>query len=319
MKKILCFSLTLFVALSMTMASFAFSTNAHAATVNQVAAVVNGSMISYFDVQQSAMPELRRAGIDPKNSANKSKVKEIYAVVLENLIVETLLVGEAEKNGITATQQEVDAELAKMMQQSNLSKAAFEKQLKSEGLTPGLLRQRIEKTIVRQKLMGMMVGRKIVLPPEDVEAYYNANKEQLTAKTDTQLALMVYPDNVDPVPYAKQFAADSSSFEATVAKISVGPNKENGGGLGNVPVEKLDPRLAKLIESLPVGGVTPILTLNGKKAQFKVVSKSKGGEILSFEQAKPMIENMLRQPMLKERFEEYVEQLRSKAVVDIRM
>ncbi len=317
MKKILCFSVALLALLSMV--SFTGIVNVHAATVNQVAAVVNGSMISYFDVQQSAIPELRRAGIDPKKSANKSKVKEVYAKVLENLIVETLLVNEAEKNGITATQQEIDAELAKMMQQSNLSKAAFEKQLKSEGLTPGLLRERIQKTIVRQKLMGMMVGRKIVLSPEDVEAYYNENKEKLTAKSDTQLALIVYPNNIDPVPYAKQFAKDSSSFAATVAKISVGPNKENGGSLGSVPLNKLDPRLAKLIESLPVGGVTPILTLNNQKAQFKVVSKSKGGEMLTFEQAKPMIENMLRQPMLQERFEEYVAQLRSRAVVDIRM
>jgi peptidyl-prolyl cis-trans isomerase SurA len=40
---------------------------------------------------------------------------------------------------------------------------------------------------------------------------------------------------------------------------------------------------------------------------------------LTFEEAKPLIEEKLRAPLLEERFKEYIGQLRAKAVIDIRI
>ena len=40
---------------------------------------------------------------------------------------------------------------------------------------------------------------------------------------------------------------------------------------------------------------------------------------MTFEEARPVIDNILRQPKAMERFDEYAQQLRSKAVIDIRL
>lgn len=56
---------------------------------------------------------------------------------------------------------------------------------------------------------------------------------------------------------------------------------------------------------------------NGLKGQLKLLSMESGdGQTL--EEATPQIERILREPKLQERFREYSEQLRKRAVVEIR-
>ncbi len=292
---------------------------AQAAAVNQVAAVVNGKMISLYDVQLSAGPALAKAGLSTKNPGNSAQVQEIYRKTLDNLIIELLIVAAAEKQGLTASSTEIDAEIARIMQQSRTNKAQFEKQLRAEGMTITAYQHRIANSILRNKLMGAMVGRKIIVTPDEVRAYYEANKSKYVSKPETILALLVYPNSIDPAGYAAQLIKDPSKFETVVQQVSEGPNKAGGGVIGAVDFTKMPPQLVTLINKLPVGGVTPMLVLNGKKSQFKKVKASKGGEQLTFLEAQPMADREVREPRLKERFDEYVHQLRSNAVVDIRI
>ncbi len=292
---------------------------AQAAAINQVAAVVNGRMISYFDLQRQAASALAKEGIDAKKSPNSPRVREIYAETLDNMILELLIVDAAEKQGLAATTTEIDAEIGQMMQQSGLSKANFEKQMKKEGLSIQALQARIGNSILRQKLMGAMVGRKIVVTPDEVRAYYNANLSKFVTKSETVLALLAYPDNVDADILAARIKKDTKKFEVIAKQISVGPNKEGGGVIGPVDFSKMPPQLVKFIKAVPEGGVSPVIMLNGKRTQFKVIKSTKGGTTMTFAEAEPIASQMVREPRLKARFEEYVKQLREKAVVDIRI
>ncbi len=307
-KKILCICLAV-----LALANFAY-----AAQVNQVAAVVNGRMISVFDVKLMADAELARTGLNRKG-ANSAQLQDIYKKTLDDLIVELLIVDAAEKQKITVSSAEVDAEIARIMQQSGATKATFEKRLQKDGMTISAFQNRIRNSILRQKLMGSMVGRKIIVTPDEVRNYYEANKEKFKSKDETVLALLVYPDGINPTGYAAQIAKNSSRFEEVARQVSVGPNKENGGSLGPVDMKKMPAQLAALINKLPTGGVTPIIRLNGKNSQFKKLKANQGGRQMTFEEAKPAVESIVREPRLKARFEQYIQELRSKAVIDIRM
>ena len=57
-----------------------------------------------------------------------------------------------------------------------------------------------------------------------------------------------------------------------------------------------------------------------RKAQVRLYRPDGGDmKLLTFEQAKPMIDGILRQPKAMERFDDYTGQLRKKAVIDIRL
>ncbi len=299
--------------------TFFTASTANAATINKIAAVVNGQMISYYDLQQAAMPEIKKQKLDVNKAAHKEKIEALQKKTLDNIILEKLISSEAEKLKITVSDTEVEEEISRIMQQSRLSKEAFEKQLEKEGLSIKFLRTRIYGTILHQKLMSMMVGRKVVVNQNEIQAYYNEHKSELKSSTDLQLALLIYPDSSNVRKHAEDIAKDTSKFEQIAREISEGPNKENGGFLGPVPKSKLEPALANLIASLKDGEVTPVITLNNKLAQFKVVKAASDGGPMTFEEAKPIIEKILREPKLKERFEEYISQLRSKAMIDIRI
>ena len=296
-----------------------FASLTYAANINQIAAVVNGRMISSFDVQQQAEIELKKAGIDVKKSSNNAQTRAIIDKALDNMILELIIVDAAEKASISASPSEVDGEIKRMMQSSGLNKEQFEKRLREDGLSVSALQKKISSSIVRQKLMSVMVGRKVLVEPEAVRAYYDSHPSEFTTKESLELALLVYPDNVDAVALDKRIKKHPEKFEIIAKQISLGPNKAGGGHLGPVDLTKLPQPLVALIKKLSVGQTSPILMLNGKRSQFKLVKYEKGGKLLPYSEAEPMAKQIVREPLLKERFDDYIQQLRSKAVVDIRI
>ncbi len=296
-----------------------FASSAHAATVNQVAAVVNGRMISYYDLERQAASALQKAGISPSKAQESPQGREIFSQTLDDMILELIIADVAEKQGIIASSEEIDTEIGRMMQQSGLSKANFEKQLTQEGLSVTGLQRRIANSIVRQKLMAAMVGRKVVVTPDEVRAYYNANLDKFVTKPVTEMALLVYPDNVDAEALDARIKKHPEKFEIIARQITLGPNKAGGGHIGPVDFSKMPPQLVELIKKIPEGGVSPIIMMNGKRTQFKVTKSVKGGTTMPFAEAEAMANHMVREPRLKERFDEYVHQLRQKAVVEIRI
>ncbi len=295
------------------------TSTAYAATVNQVAAVVNGRMISYYDLERQAASTLEKAGINPKQAEGNPRAHDIYLKTLDDMILELIIADAAEKQGLVASTQEIDAEIGRMMQQSGLSKANFEKQMANEGLSISALQKRVANTIVRQKLMTVMVGRKVMATPDEVRAYYNAHLDKFITQPETELAILVYPDNVDAEALQARIKKHPEKFEAIAKQITLGPNKAGGGHLGPVDLSRMPPQLVAFIQKTPEGSATPIIMLNGKRTQFKVIKDKKGGETMTFAQAEPMANQMVREPRLKARFDEYVQQLRQKAMVEIRI
>lgn len=296
-----------------------WSVQAQAAAFNQVAAVVNGQMISLFDLQSAIKPEMIKNKLNPDNAAQRSAVEQLYRRALDTMILDILIGQEAERQKVAVSNTEVDAEISRVMQQSRLAKAEFEKQLVREGLSVDSLRERVRKTLLRQKLMGMMVGRKVVVTPEEVAAYYEANKDKIRSGGTLRMALLIYPDNVNAAEWARKIKAGSATFADVVKQLSIGPNKQAGGDVGPVPLDKLGPNWRQILSKLQEGEVSAVFPYEGKKAQVQLLQAPRAVKTMTLAEATPMIENMLREPKLQERFEEYTEQLRKKAVIDIRL
>ena len=93
-----------------------------AAQLNKVAAVVNGQVITMFDLQKTALPELGRARLNPNNPAQAKEVDKVFRKVLDMMIMDILLGQEAKRLKISVSPSEVDNEIAKMMKARNLTK-----------------------------------------------------------------------------------------------------------------------------------------------------------------------------------------------------
>lgn len=294
--------------------------NSYSAQVNKVAAVVNGQVITMFDVQKEAIPDLARSGINPNDASRSGDVNKILRSTLDNMIIDILVMQEANRLKATVTKSEVDNSLTKMMKDRKITKKQLEAQLAQQKMTVEMLRKNIEKSLLRQKVMAREVGRKVVVTPDEIKAYYEAHKNELFNREGLHMGVLVYAPNVNAANIAAQIRAGKMTFPEACARYSIAPNKDKGGDTGPIDWDRLNPEWDGRLNSMRPGDVTDIFTLQGHKAQVQLFRPGGGEEKpLTLEQAKPQIDSILRQPKAKERFEDYTKQLKQKAVIDIRL
>ncbi|MBO4369318.1 MAG: SurA N-terminal domain-containing protein, partial [Desulfovibrio sp.] len=82
---------------------------ASAVQLGKIAAVVNGKVITMYDLQKAAVIELRRA-----NAKDSKTIDAIMRKVLDNMILDILVAQEAKRLKITVSQSEVDARIAEI-------------------------------------------------------------------------------------------------------------------------------------------------------------------------------------------------------------
>lgn len=294
--------------------------DARAAQLNKVAAVVNGQVITMFDLQKEAVPELMRARLNPNDPAQSKAVNEVFRKVLDLMIMDILIGQEAKRLKITVSPGEVDNELKRMMQMRKLTREQFETQLAQQKIPLESIRANIEKNLLRQKVMGMEVGRRVVVTPAEIQAYYEAHKDAMFDRNGLRMGLLVYNPKANAQAIAAQIKSGKLRFEDAAAKYSIAPNREKGGDMGLVEWDRLNPEWEGRLTKMKPGDVTEIFDLQGHKAQVHLFRPGGGEEKpLTLEQATPQIDAILRQPKARDRFEDYSRQLREKAVIDIRL
>ena len=312
-----CFVFTLF-----TSAAFAKPEESRYITkvrpVSGVAAVVNGEMLSWQDLQRQSMPEIMRARISRDDPQADAKIAAIQRKVMESMIIDVLVAQEAARFNIKTSDADVDAEIQKILKNNNIDLLTLERSLHSQGLSLEFLKQRIRNNQTNSRLMQMMVTHKVLVSQADIEAYYNAHKDEFIKNKTVNLQLILFPPDKhkDAPGIVDKIRSGTLPFDKAAQAYSVGPSAENGGKLGAVDWENLSPLWRRALNGVPVGGVTSVFQMDESDAVLKLVSEE-GGEPKTLLEAEPEIDRILKEPLLQERFKEYTQQLRNKAVIDI--
>lgn len=291
-----------------------------AAQLNKVAAVVNGQVITMFDLQKEAIPDLAKARINPNDASRASEVDKILRSTLDKMIMDILVAQEAKRLNATVSKSEVDSSVSRFMKDRKISKKQMEAQLAKQNMTVDSFRKEIEKSIMRQKVMSREVGRRVVVTPEEIREYYEAHKDSLFNREGLHMGVLVYAPNVNAANIASQIKAKKISFTDACAKYSIAPNRDKNGDTGAVEWDRLNPEWDERLNNMRPGDVTDVFELQGHKAQVYLFRPGGGEEKqLTLEEATPQIDAILRHPKAQGRFEDYSRQLRKKAVIDIRL
>ncbi len=284
-------------------------------TVNKIAAVVNGEMITQHEVERHAASEIARLNLSPSDP----RIAEIKKTVLESMITNSLLRQEAQRMKVTVSDNEIDSEIRKIMQQNKLSPAAFEQELTRQGGSIAMLKERLHDNALRQRMISFMIARRVVVTEEEIAKYYETHKSEFTAGAKTaSFSVIVFPPSANVKQLYSQLKAGALGFEDAARKYSIDASAKNGGNVGQVSWASMSPNLHKVLESLKDGEISPLLKFDQNQAVVRRNAVTEGGP-QSLEDARGRIEETLREPRLQERFKEYSQQLRSKAVVDVRM
>jgi peptidyl-prolyl cis-trans isomerase SurA len=177
-----------------------------AARVDGIAAVVNDDVVLQSDVEEQLYLFLSRAQAQPDSSTLDTLRRQI----LDQLIDEKLIVGEAEHQGITVPDAEiahqVDAAIADAKERLG-SPEAFQQQLARENMTEDKLRDKYKEDVRRQLMAQRLIQKQIPQKKVDSTAaasYFKANPDKFPKlPAELKLSVIQIPVVADSVVDAK--------------------------------------------------------------------------------------------------------------------
>ena len=280
--------------------------------------MINGEIVTLHELRRHAGPELARMGVDPSAPGSAPQVDAAVQKILSLMIDDILLRQEAAKLKVTVSESEVDNELRKLIQRAQVTPQEFEARMVAQGGTMAMVKDRLRNNILSQRIVGIMISRKVVVTKEEIAKYYAEHQKEFTAEKSVDMALIVFTPTVDAAAVYAKIKDGSLSFEDAARQYSVGEAAAKGGKIGHVPWKELAAPIKAELAQLSNGQMSGLFNLELNKALVRLDGATAGSQ-MTLEQASPEVERILREPRLEERFKEYTQQLRNKAVIDIRL
>lgn len=297
--------------------------NAADINVNRIVAVVNGKMVTMFDLQQFAMPAIQRNKLNVNSPKDREKVDTLLREALDRMIIDLLVEQEATRLNITVTDRDVDKAITDRYTQQGMTKEEYEKFLARNKVSLKKARDDMKSMMIRDRVMSMEVGRRVVVRPEEIASYYEEHKANMLNREGLHMALIVYHPQAPAATVARKLKNGEISWMEASKTYSVLPNRDQGGDGGPVVWDRLNDEWRARLMSMQPGDITPLFNFNPQlKAQVRLFRPNGDQSPLrqmTLEEATPLIDNILRAPRAQERYEDYTRQLKDKAIIDIRL
>ncbi len=304
---------------------------ARAELVDRVAAVVNRDVIALSEVEKRAAPELARLG-ELRDARERAEARaQLLKRALDALIGEKLMEEQIRELGLGVTDAELEAAISDVRRQNNITdEAQFERLLATEGYTLKGYKDFLRGQMSRMKLVQLRVSPKVKVSEEDLKAAYTQFSKMETGDAEVharhilvQLDPNAKPEQVEAArKKAEALAAEARrpgvDFAALAKAKSEGPSAADGGDLGFFRRGVMVPAFERVAFSLKEGEVSePIRTQFGWHV-LKVEEK-RMVDVPPFEQVKEQLETRLKMQKTEKFVEQYVQELRQKASVDVKI
>ena len=286
--------------------------------IDRIVAIVNGEVITLFELNEQVKPYLERFKGKELGTAEKKAIWELKKQVLDQMINDILLRQEAEKYKIEVSDMEIENFIRQFKQRNNLTEEQFLNQLKLQGLTREDYKREIRNNILKHRLIAAMVKRKVVVTQEEIEKYYQEHKQDFTKEKKVYLKLILVPTREEAKQIRDKIVSGKMSFEEAARKFSRGPGAKSGGDIGLIDWKNLAKEWKRAIKDLKEGEISVVFSLNNHGAILKV-EKLQSGEPKPLKEVEDEIRNIIYQPRLEQRFKEYMRTLREKAIIDVRL
>lgn len=299
-----------------------------AEVVDRIVAIVNEDIITLLELDRSFQPyvhKIKERGYTlEKEQQMMSKARE---EVLNQLVDQKLNDQEIRRYGVEVSAKEIDNIIERIMEANYYTHEELREALLSRGMKMAEYRRHLKEQILRSKLIDLEVKSKIVITQADIEAYYEAHKEQYTGKTRYHLGsiLMQVPAGADTE--AKQDIKAKmtriwerirrgESFDTLARAHSESPLADEGGDLGLFSLDQVSPQIRRALKNIEAGQCTQVLDTEQGFQIFLVQEIVKDPD-RSLEAVSAEIQQTLFNEIVNEKYETWINELRSRSHIQI--
>lgn len=274
-------------------------------------ATVNGEKISVRDFARHL--QLAATQNDAVWLKQPTRATAFREKLLNDMIDKTLLLQEAQRLGITATDAEMAEEYARY--KSQYTEAAFQDMLKAKGISYDEWKDDRRRSYIIDKLRDMAAPDADKIKESELKAFYDQNIGDFRRPEEVHVRqILVGSMDTAKMVHAKLLAGDN--FAALAQQYSISPDAKQGGDIGYFSRGTFPPIFDKVCFSLPVGGVSEVVKSDYGYQIFKVLDH-RSERTLPFSEARKLILRGLRQEGGQKHFENLLVQLRQHAKIAI--
>jgi parvulin-like peptidyl-prolyl isomerase len=299
--------------------------------VDYVVAIVNDSIILNSELEARRTPVLAEAQqiTDPKE--RERRIAKLTSQVLDEMVNEEVMVQAAEAAKIEVESSEVQAALDEIKQQNNLDDAGLAAALAAQGFTLANYKQEVRRQMLRLRAENQIVAPKVQVTDEDVRARYDQMARRTEQVQAVKLSHMLF--KLPEHPTEQQIADAKEKASKAIARVKGGEEfskvaqteseddttKATGGELGWFQRGSMaNPAWEPVVFAMEKNDVRgPVPGPQG----FHVfqVTEVKRSDLKPFPEMKDQLQRELRRRELEKQTHSWVEELRKKAYIDIKL
>jgi parvulin-like peptidyl-prolyl isomerase len=254
-------------------------------------------------------------------------VHELTPALILDAVDDLLLLQRAREHGWALSDDKFKEILASIRKDNNLeSDEAFKKALDAEGYTEADLRKNIERDMLIKQVTQADVTDKVAVSDQEIQAYYNEHAGEFTSPTEVTLRELMIPipstNGSINVAQAEEIGrkADAvrqrllsgESFAKVAAEVSSSESRSNGGLVGPLKLEDLNPALQKIIGDLNIGGISGVLK-SQQGYQILMLESRSEAKVRTVQEARNDVYLRIAQQKARVERNKYLEQLRAQA------
>ena len=330
----------LITALCLVPAAAGLGAQGKSSVVERVLVRVNGEILTQTELERLQIEALREKNRDVPNAkalqddaSLQSMLRDITPDLLVDAVDELLLVQRGRELNLRFTEEMFKSGLENVKRQNKLDDAQLKVAMEQAGMTLERLRADFERAYLKQEVQRQEIGQRMNITEEESRQYYKAHPEQfMTPATITlreigfavptqavngqQVASAAALDEAqEKLKAARERAVKGEDFTKLVGELSESGTKANGGLIGPIHVENLNPALKELIDKLKPGEITEAIRTGAGFSIFRLETRS-APEVQPFDKVRQEISQRIYETRLDGETKKLIDRLRTQALIE---
>jgi len=241
---------------------------AQSSLANGIAVIVNKTIITYKDVENSIAPAVelltRQFGQQPEVLAQK--IQALQRERIEALVEQQIILHDFETAGYNLPESIIEDEIQKRIRADYTDRLTLTKTLQAQGVTYETYRQRIRNDIIVSAMSQKHIAQGVLISPHKIELYYEEHPDQFKVGDQVKLRMIVLNKSKDAPAQTVAIAQEilrkleaGVPFAEMATVYSEGSQRNQGGDWGWMERSVLRKELVETAFSLKPGQRSDII------------------------------------------------------------
>ncbi len=303
-----------------------------AEVTDRIVAVVNDEVITLVELNRGFEPYAKNIEANYKGNDKEATLQQNKKVFLQRLIDQLLIEQQAKKAGAGFTavsDEEVMNVVQDMLAKNNLSMENYVKKLAAEGNSLEAVKKEIRGQMLRMRLLRREVQSKIVVTDEEIGDFYDKHRQDYEGEEAVRIKQILLPvvagadkktrESVkEQARQLRERISKGEPLEILAAQYSKGPAAAQGGDIGFVERGVMVPEVEKAAFSLSAGQISDVIETEMGFHIIAVVDK-RGAGLKPLPAVRNEIKAKIEDEKVAKKYDEWIEDLRKKSFIDVRL